>query len=141
MQRKHALALLTTAGLAAALLGAAPADGGTTTVSGGASERSAQLVLPGGFKRMVVIYEENHSFDNLYGGWGRVAGQHLVGRNDAPRARETQVAQDGTAYDCQLQNDVNLTSPTPLPTSCEDPSHGVPSSAFTNRAFLIDDYI
>ncbi|HVH93890.1 MAG TPA: hypothetical protein VM688_03125, partial [Nocardioidaceae bacterium] len=23
--------------------------------------------LPGGYKHLVVIYEENHSFDNLYG--------------------------------------------------------------------------
>ena len=26
----------------------------------------------GGYKHLVVIYEENHSFDNLYGTWGRV---------------------------------------------------------------------
>ena len=25
----------------------------------------------GGFKHLVVIYEENHSFDNLYGSWGK----------------------------------------------------------------------
>ena len=25
-----------------------------------------------GFKHLVVIYEENHSFDNLYGTWGSV---------------------------------------------------------------------
>ena len=28
------------------------------------------------YKHIVVIYEENHSFDNLYGGWGKVGGQH-----------------------------------------------------------------
>src|SRR5689334_2653552 len=28
--------------------------------------------LPGGYSNLVVIYEENHSFDNLYGEWGRV---------------------------------------------------------------------
>jgi len=27
------------------------------------------------FTNLVVIYQENHSFDNLYGGWGRVGGQ------------------------------------------------------------------
>ena len=53
--------------------------------------------LPGGFKHLVVIYEENHSFDNLYGSWGEVDGQHVDGlcrrhaRPHAPRSR-----QDGT---------------------------------------------
>src|SRR3954454_23750769 len=28
----------------------------------------------GPYKHVVVIYEENHSFDNLYGGWGKVEG-------------------------------------------------------------------
>ncbi len=32
----------------------------------------------GNFKHIVVIYEENHSFDNLYGNWGTVGGQHVV---------------------------------------------------------------
>ena len=29
----------------------------------------------GRFHHLVVIYQENHSFDNLYGEWGSVAGQ------------------------------------------------------------------
>src|SRR3954447_18345821 len=29
---------------------------------------------------VVVIYEENHSFDNLYGGWGSVGGRRVEGR-------------------------------------------------------------
>src|SRR4051794_3315274 len=33
----------------------------------------------GGFKHLVVIYEENHSFDNLYGTWGSMNGQQVVG--------------------------------------------------------------
>ena len=37
----------------------------------------------GNFKHLVVIYEENHSFDNLYGLWGDVNGQHLIGLADA----------------------------------------------------------
>ena len=57
-------------------------------------------------KRVVVIYEENHSFDNLYGGWEGVNG---LRRADA--AHTTQVNQAGTPYTCLLQNDVNLTSP------------------------------
>src|SRR5262249_36837222 len=49
---------------------------------------------------------------------------------------------DGTPLPCLPQNDVNLTSPTPLPATC----HGmvgttVVDSAFPNQPFLIDDYI
>ena len=57
-------------------------------------------------QRIVVIYEENHSFDNLYGGWEGVNGL----RNADP-AHTTQVNQAGTPYTCLLQNDVNLASP------------------------------
>ncbi|MDF8265532.1 alkaline phosphatase family protein [Luteipulveratus flavus] len=91
--------------------------------------------LPGGYKNLVVIYEENHSFDNLYGGWGRVNGQRVEGRRAV-----TQVAQDGTPYGCLPQNDVNLTSP-PLSSTCTDPAHGIAASHFTNAPFTFDDYI
>ena len=93
------------------------------------------------FDNVVVIYQENHSFDNLYGEWGKVDGHKVDGITKAPASRTTQVAQDGTPYGCLLQNDVNLTSPTPLPTTCSDPAHAVPNSAFTNEPFTIDDYI
>ena len=93
------------------------------------------------FDNVVVIYQENHSFDNLYGGWGKVDGHKVDGVANAPASRTTQVAQDGTPYGCLLQNDVNLTSPTPLPTTCSDPAHQVPNSAFANEPFTIDDYI
>jgi phospholipase C len=83
---------------------------------------------------IVVIYEENHSFDNLFGGWERVDGL----RGTRP---QTQVAPDGTALPCLPQNDVNLTSP-PLPASCTGTVNGAPvSSAFGNRPFAIDDFI
>src|SRR3954451_10466478 len=58
---------------------------------------------------IVVIYEENHSFDNLYGGWEKVDGVKGVAG--------TQVDQSGQPYQCLLQNDVNLTSP-PLSIRC-----------------------
>jgi acid phosphatase len=93
--------------------------------------------LPGGYTNLVVIYEENHSFDNLYGSWGRV-GHDVVDGAAAPAVR--QVAQDGTAYRCLLQTDVNLTSP-PQPNTCQDAGHGVTASHFANRAFTIDDFI
>src|SRR6187551_2778061 len=76
-------------------------------------------------KRIVVIYEENHSFDNLYGGWEGVNG---LRRADA--AHTTQVDQNGMPFACLAQNDVNLTTP-PLGTACSSTSN------FFNRPFLI----
>src|SRR3954447_24127636 len=55
---------------------------------------------------IVVIYQENHSFDNLYGGWEAVRG-----RSQADPAHTRQVNQTGTPYNCLRQLDVNLTSP------------------------------
>src|SRR5215213_2531405 len=70
---------------------------------------------------IVVIYQENHSFDNLYGMWERVRGLR-----DAPRSRTTQV---------------NLTSP-PLSARCTDTTTGTTfTSHFRNRPFTIDDHI
>jgi phospholipase C len=87
-------------------------------------------------KRIVVIYEENHSFDNLYGGWEGVNGL----RNADP-AHTRQVNQAGTRYVCLKQDDVNLATP-PLPASCHDATV-TPAfdSAFPNAPFQIDDYI
>jgi acid phosphatase len=82
-------------------------------------------------KHIVVIYEENHSFDNLYGEWPGVDGQ--------PAAPRRQVDQAGVPYACLPQNDVNLISP-PLPATCMDAPHVI-SSAFTNAPFRIEDYI
>ena len=48
---------------------------------------------------IVVIYEENHSFDNLFGGWERVDGTRGV----------TQVGQDGTP--CRACRRTTSTSP------------------------------
>src|SRR6266480_2092510 len=78
-----------------------------------------------GINHIVVIYEENHSFDNLYGGW-----EGVNGLANAPSGNTTQVDQAGGAYGCLLQNDVNLTSP-PLSVTCMDAAHGI-NSHFTN---------
>jgi acid phosphatase len=85
-------------------------------------------------KHFVVVYEENHSFDNLYGGWERVDG-----RRDADPAHTRQVNQAGERYRCLLQDDVNLTSP-PQPSDCTntDPAF---TSHFANAPFTIDDSI
>jgi acid phosphatase len=87
---------------------------------------------------IVVIYEENHSFDNLFGSWEGVNGLnnvHPSGIGD----HVTQVDQNGVAYGCLKQLDVNLTSP-PLPADCTDTTHGI-TSHFKNTWFPIDQYI
>jgi acid phosphatase len=105
-----------------------------------ASSADRQPQLAGGYKHLVVLFQENHSFNNLYGSWGRVGRDRVEGLSQADRAHTIQRAQDGTAYRCLLQVDVNLTSP-PLPSTCSDPAHNVPSSAFRNRPFRIDNHI
>ena len=113
---------------------------GALVVIPSASANADQQPRPvvGKYKNLVVIYEENHSFDNLYGGWGRVGDDRVDGQ---PRQAVHQVSQTGQPYVCLLQNDVNLTSPSPLATTCQDPANGVPASAFTNKPFTIDNYI
>ena len=83
------------------------------------SGAAAAGTLPGGYRHLVVIYEENHSFDNLYGTWGTVGGDRVDGLAQSRRAQRTQVAQNGTAYRCLLQADVNLATP-PLADRCAD---------------------
>jgi phospholipase C len=87
-----------------------------------------------GIRHFVVVYQENHSFDNLYGGWEGVDGVA-----SADRAHRTQVNQAGAPYQCLLQNDVNLTSP-PLSATCANTAPAF-TSHFPNRPFRIDDYI
>jgi acid phosphatase len=84
-------------------------------------------------QRVVVIYEENHSFDNLYGRW-----EGVEGLRDADRAHTKQVNQAGTRYTCLLQNDVNLATP-PQPATCTDTTTATSfQSAFPNAPFQID---
>jgi phospholipase C len=92
------------------------------------------------FKHIVVIYQENHSLDNLYGLWGEVNGNSVSGLNEVNFFRTRQVREDNkTPYTCLLMNDVNLTSPSPLPASCTDYLNGAQfQSAFSNAPFKID---
>ncbi len=83
---------------------------------------------------IVVIYEENHSFDNLYGGW-----EGVNGLANADAAHTTQFPQSGRAYTCLLQDDVNLTVP-PLQGACTSTSPAF-TSQFANAPFTIDTYI
>jgi phospholipase C len=88
---------------------------------------------------IVVIYEENHSFDNLYGTW-----EGVNGLSKADAAHTQQVNQAGNVYACLKQNDANLQSP-PLAPTCTDATPGTPggpfASHFTNTWFTVDDYI
>src|SRR5439155_19179152 len=85
-------------------------------------------------KHLVVFYEENHSFDNLWGGWEGVNG---LGK--ATPAEKAQVGQSGTPYTCLMTLDVNLAA---LPATCTDTTTGTSfSSAFTNGPYTIDTFI
>jgi acid phosphatase len=129
-----AVATATLVGVSATAVSAAP----TGSVGSGRHGRGEPLIL-GQFKHLVVIYQENHSFDNLYGLWGKVDGQKVDGLPQADAEHSVQVDQNGKAYDCLRQLDVNLTSP-PLAARCTDAAHGI-TSAFTNKPFLIDSSI
>ena len=103
-----------------------------STAAGGSRDHGNNDALQR-IKHIVVVYEENHSFDNLYGGW-----EGVNGRSSADAARTNQIGQNGLLYTCLLQNDVNLTSP-PLPADCTDTSTGTPfSSHFANAPFSIE---
>jgi acid phosphatase len=95
-------------------------------VGSGMDNRSDKLSK---INHIVAIYQENHSFDNLYGGW-----EGVNGRADADAAQTTQVSQAGAPFACLLQNDVNLTVP-PLTGTCSATSH------FTNAPFAIDSFL
>src|SRR5437773_2565541 len=86
----------------------------------------------GAINHIVVIYEENHSFDNLYGGW-----EGVNGLANANATNTTQIRQAGTPFLCLQQNDVNLTSP-PQQADCVGEAY---SSHFTNQPFEIGAYI
>jgi acid phosphatase len=120
-----------------------------TTALAGLSLPGTALAHPGGGRpaglqrvdHIVVIYEENHSFDNLFGQWPGVNG---LARNPARTPRSTQVGPDParTPWNCLLQVDVNLTSP-PLTPVCSGTTPGgiAFDSHFRNRPFPIDAYI
>jgi len=91
---------------------------------------------------IVVIYEENHSFDNLFGGWEGVNGLDNVTKTGVGD-HVTQVDQNGAAYNCLLQLDVNLsTDPNlaGLPVTCTNTTPPF-TSHFSNTWFPIDQFI
>jgi len=139
--KKRTYALASVAVLATLAAGAAQTvqAGAMSPGPGATTAAQAPMVLPGGYKHLVVIYEENHSFDNLYGLWGSVNGQPVDGLADATNAAKTQVGQDGTPLGCLPQADVNLAAVTPQ--DCSDAGHGISATHFVNAPYSLDDYI
>ena len=103
------------------------------------------LVAPGALAKsrpfrhinhFVVIYLENHSFDNLYGTFPGANGL-----NGADPAHTIQVDLSGHVFKCLEQNDPQLTSP-PLPAdACSTANGDAFNSHFTNAPFRIDGYV
>ena len=84
----------------------------------------------------VVIYLENHSFDNLYGTFPGANGL-----DDADAEHTVQVDLSGNVLKCLEQNDPHLTSP-PLPADVCSTANGDPfNSHFANAPFGIDAYV
>jgi acid phosphatase len=118
--------------LVAAMLAGMTLAAGAVPV-GAAAPQSDKL---GKINHIVVIYEENHSFDNLFGGW-----EGVDGLANADAARTMQVNQAGGIYTCLKQDDVNLTTP-PLGATCTDSTTSTTfTSAFPNTPFAIDTLI
>jgi acid phosphatase len=141
---RRSIAFLT---LCAAALAVLALSGGAALAGAGKGKGDEKKLDQ--IKHIVVIYEENHSFDNLYGGW-----EGVNGLADADTAHTQQVAQTGpstftTPFQCLYMDDVNLqaqsaANPTaPLSATCNDtttPGSPFPSH-FTNAPFTIDDYL
>jgi acid phosphatase len=103
--------------LLAVVLAAAVTAVAATAGDGKGSDRLSRI------NHIVVIYEENHSFDNLYGGW-----EGVNGLSSADLAHTQQVDQAGLPYGCLLQDDVNLVT-------------ALGACGFANTWFTIDNYI
>ena len=131
----------------AALVVASAAAIAVLVLSGGAAAQgNGDANKLQGIDHIVVIYEENHSFDNLYGGWEGVRGL-----SDADAAHTTQLGQTGPSsfapYECLYQDDANLQAQSaanpsgPLSDTCDNTTGGTFPSHFANAPFSIDDYL
>ena len=98
-----------------------------------AAAGTAAAVAPAldGIRHFVVIFEENHSFDNLYSDW-----EDVDGRNGAAIIQRDQT---GKAYACLKQIDINLRA-TAQAMACTNPYEVTPG-AFANAPFVIDDFL
>ncbi len=90
----------------------------------------------GRIHHLVVIFQENRSFDNLYG-----LLPDANGLDEAEEEATTQVDLAGNPFKCLPQTDKNLTSP-PLPADVCSTAGGDPfNSHFVNEPFEIDPLI
>ncbi|MDX6216518.1 MAG: hypothetical protein QOG99_2102 [Frankiales bacterium] len=116
------------------------ASTGLLSLTGGASASSDQH--SSGIKHLVVIYEENHSFDNLYGLWGAVGKKTVNGLGAT--ASGTQVDQTGAPIGCLLQSDANLVPTTSQVTWLDGTKHpglqSVGCSSTTPRGTAFDSH-
>jgi acid phosphatase len=108
----------------------------TVPVSVGVAASGPQTDPLSRINHIVVIYQENHSFDNLYGGW-----EGVNGLASATPERTTQVDQNGDPFQCLMQNDATLAAVTPIVCSGVTATGAGFASHFTNAPFTIDDYI
>src|SRR5262245_59878078 len=81
--------------VAASAVAAIAVSTGAASPGTGAAQKFSKI------DHIVVIYQENHSFDNLYGGWEGVNGLQNA-------TNPTQVDQAGSPLACLAQLDVNL---------------------------------
>ena len=83
---------------------------------------------------IVVIFEENRAFDNIYSGWPGVDG--------VSRSTVKQIGPDGAPLNCLPVTDVNLSVP-PIEAKCtlDVPGGKQVQSGFDNAPFNIDQYI
>ena len=79
--------------------------------------------------KFVIIYMENHSFNNRFGSWGE-------GVNGRINTYVPQVNQSGSAFTCLPQTQSNLKN---LSVTCTDPVNNI-SSHFLNEMFNLADY-
>jgi acid phosphatase len=115
---------------------AATAVGVTAALSAGKKPDPGLAVLQK-VNHIVVLYEENHSFDNLYGGW---EGTNNLANADT--AHQTQRNQSGTPYNCLMITDVNLAAPQPLSATCQDSTTtNLFSSHFNATHFDLNTYL
>ena len=136
--RKKSLFIAATSALLVVSLAFMPS---AIQAAAGATKATPAVTL-NNFKHIVVIYQENHSFDNLYGTWGSVNGQKVNGISNASATALTQVNQDGKPFTCLLQNDVNLITSVGAGATCTDSTTATTfTSIFPNAPFKITDYI
>jgi phospholipase C len=92
--------------------------------------------VPKQVKKIVVVYLENHSFDNLY---GQFRGANGISRAD--RQHTVQVDLAGRPLKCLPQNDPHLTSPPLAADACSVAKGDAFDSHFPNAPFELNQYL